>query len=100
MTYWLTPLSEAGATSWIVPSISGNTISREIDGTEGLNCAGWAKKRTGEATINVGSRGSDCDFIAAFGGESAVMKVLDNLRADRTQMVARDAIGRVLVSSG
>ncbi|MFC5421533.1 hypothetical protein ACFPOB_18405 [Bosea eneae] len=37
----------------------------EIDGETGLNCAGWAKKLPGAATISVGSVGLASDFFGA-----------------------------------
>jgi 2,4-dienoyl-CoA reductase-like NADH-dependent reductase (Old Yellow Enzyme family) len=42
-----------------------------IDGSEGLNFAGWAKKVTGATTISVGSVGLSGGAIAAFSGESS-----------------------------
>ena len=38
----------------------------EIDGKDGLNFAGWAKKLTGATTISVGSVGLSSDMVAAF----------------------------------
>ncbi len=70
----------------------------EIDGENGLNCAGWAKKLTGAATITVGSVGLNGDFQLAFQGQGAGTRGLDDLeeRLDRGEfdMVA---VGRALL---
>ena len=60
----------------------------EIDGEDGLNFAGWAKKLTGATTISVGSVGLSGDFIAAFRGESSTSVGLDRLvgRMNRTRL--------------
>ena len=71
MADWLLPLVEAGVD---VLHCSQRRFWEpefpEIDGEDGLNFAGWAKKLTGAATISVGSVGLSGDFIAAFGGEA------------------------------
>ena len=51
----------------------------EIDGGNGLNGAGWAKKLTGLPTITVGSVGLNVDFIKAFQGEGSGKRSLDDL---------------------
>lgn len=70
----------------------------EIDGEDGLNGAGWAKKLTGLPTITVGSVGLSGDFIGAFRGEGSETRTLDDLEArlDRGEfdMVA---VGRALL---
>ena len=43
----------------------------EIDGSDVLNFAGWAKKLTGAPTITVGSVGLSGEFVAAFAGEGS-----------------------------
>lgn len=100
MTDWLAPLVEAGV------DILHCSQRRfwdpefpEIDGAEGLNFAGWAKKLTGAATISVGSVGLTSDFFAAFGGEGSGTAALDNLYA-RMEREEFDliAVGRVLLS--
>jgi len=53
----------------------------EIDGENGLNGAGWAKKLTGLPTITVGSVGLNGDFVAAFVGQGAPQRSLDDLEA-------------------
>ncbi|HPF23670.1 MAG TPA: NADH:flavin oxidoreductase [Hyphomonas sp.] len=70
----------------------------EIDGENGLNGAGWAKKLTGLPTITVGSVGLNGDFINAFRGEGAGQRSLDDLE----ERLARGefdlvAIGRALL---
>jgi 2,4-dienoyl-CoA reductase-like NADH-dependent reductase (Old Yellow Enzyme family) len=71
----------------------------EIDGAEGLNFAGWAKKLTGAATISVGSVGLSGDFIGGFGGEVSTSVGLDKLLArmerDEFDLIA---VGRALLS--
>ncbi|MBI1398689.1 NADH:flavin oxidoreductase [Hyphomonas sp.] len=53
----------------------------EIDGENGLNGAGWAKKLTGLPTITVGSVGLNGDFVNAFRGEGAGQRSLEDLEA-------------------
>lgn len=53
----------------------------EIDGENGLNGAGWAKKLTGLPTITVGSVGLNGDFVNAFAGQGAPQRSLDDLEA-------------------
>ncbi|MCA0371151.1 MAG: NADH:flavin oxidoreductase [Proteobacteria bacterium] len=100
MTDWLLPLVEAGAD---VLHCSQRRFWEpefpEIDGPEGLNFAGWAKKLTGALTISVGSVGLNTDFMEAFRGVNAGAATLDNL----TARMARDefdliAVGRALLS--
>lgn len=100
MTDWLVPLVEAGADllhcsqrRFWEPEFP------EIDGNEGLNFAGWAKKLTGATTISVGSVGLNSDFGGAFRGQGAQTASLDNL----LMRMARDefdliAVGRALIS--
>ncbi|MCU1795611.1 NADH:flavin oxidoreductase [Pectobacterium polaris] len=100
MTDWLAPLVEAGVD---ILHCSQRRFWEpefpEVDGAEGLNFAGWAKKLTGAATISVGSVGLTSDFFAAFGGEGSGTAALDNLYA-RMEREEFDliAVGRVLLS--
>ncbi|MEQ7769377.1 NADH:flavin oxidoreductase [Xanthomonas hortorum] len=101
MTAWLAPLVEAGVD---VLHCSQRRFWEpefpEIDGSEGLNFAGWAKKLTGAATISVGSVGLAEDFFGAFGGQgSGAAALQDNLSA-RVERGEFDlvAVGRVLIS--
>ncbi len=72
MTDWLAPLVEAGID---ILHCSQRRFWKpefpEIDGADGLNFAGWARKLTGAATISVGSVGLSGEFISAFGGEAS-----------------------------
>jgi 2,4-dienoyl-CoA reductase-like NADH-dependent reductase (Old Yellow Enzyme family) len=100
MTDWLQPLVEAGAN---VLHCSQRRFWEpefpEIDGEDGLNFAGWAKKLTGATTISVGSVGLSGDFMAAFGGESSISMGLDRLvnRMERDEFDLI-AVGRALIS--
>ena len=99
MTDWLVPLVEAGAD---ILHCSQRRFWEpefpEIDGAEGLNFAGWAKKLTGAATISVGSVGLSGDFLGAFGGESSTPTSLDGLvrRMEREEFDLI-AIGRAIL---
>jgi 2,4-dienoyl-CoA reductase-like NADH-dependent reductase (Old Yellow Enzyme family) len=70
----------------------------DIDGANGLNFAGWAKKLTGAATISVGSVGLSGDFMKAFGGEASIPVGLDNLvrRLEREEFDLI-AVGRAIL---
>ncbi|NDW06211.1 NADH:flavin oxidoreductase [Jiella pacifica] len=100
MTDWLAPLVEAGVD---ILHCSQRRFWEpefpEIDGEEGLNFAGWAKRLTGAATISVGSVALSGDFMGAFGGESSTSAGLDRLIArmerDEFDLIA---VGRALIS--
>jgi 2,4-dienoyl-CoA reductase-like NADH-dependent reductase (Old Yellow Enzyme family) len=100
MSDWLLPLVEAGVD---VLHCSQRRFWEpefpEIDGENGLNFAGWAKKLTGAATISVGSVGLSGDFMAAFGGEGSTTVGLDRL-VERMERDEFDlvAVGRALIS--
>ena len=100
MTDWLVPLVEAGVD---VLHCSQRRYWEpefpEIDGSAGLNFAGWAKKLTGVPTISVGSVGLSGDFFGAFAGESSAPTQLDNL-IERLEREEFDlvAVGRALIS--
>lgn len=100
MADWLMPLVEAGVD---VLHCSQRRFWEpefpEIDGEQGLNFAGWAKKLTGAVTISVGSVGLTEDFMGAFGGEGSSTAKLDKL----VERMARDefdliAVGRALIA--
>ncbi|MED5543790.1 MAG: NADH:flavin oxidoreductase [Pseudomonadota bacterium] len=101
MTSWLAPLVDAGAN---VLHCSQRRFWEpefpEIDGEQGLNFAGWAKKLTGATTISVGSVGLSGEFLAAFGGETSKATGLEQLTArmerDEFDLIA---IGRALISN-
>ncbi|MBP2302473.1 NADH:flavin oxidoreductase [Azospirillum picis] len=100
MADWLQPLVEAGVDvlhcsqrRFWEPEFPG------IDGTQGLNFAGWAKKLTGAATISVGSVGLTGDVMTAFSGEGSTSVGLDAL-VERMERDEFDliAVGRALIS--
>jgi 2,4-dienoyl-CoA reductase-like NADH-dependent reductase (Old Yellow Enzyme family) len=70
----------------------------EVDGEEGLNCAGWTKKLTGVPTMTVGSIGLSSDFAGSFKGEGSAHAPIDNVVA-RLEKGEYDmiAIGRALL---
>ena len=71
----------------------------EIDGEDGLNFAGWAKKLTGAPTISVGSVGLTGDFFGSFRGKSSERAGLDGL-VERMERGEFDliAVGRALLA--
>jgi len=100
MTEWLVPLVEAGVD--ILHCSQRRFWEPEfpdVDGNDGLNFAGWAKKLTGAATISVGSVGLADDFFGAFGGQGSGTAALDNLytRMEREEFDLI-AVGRALLS--
>ncbi len=99
MADWLVPLVEAGAD---ILHCSQRRFWEaefpEIDGAEGLNFAGWAKRLTGAATISVGSVGLSGDVVGSFGGESSSPSSLDTLihRMERDEFDLI-AVGRAIL---
>jgi 2,4-dienoyl-CoA reductase-like NADH-dependent reductase (Old Yellow Enzyme family) len=80
MTQWLAPLVEAGADMLHCSQRRfWEPEFPDIDGDDGLNFAGWAKKLTGAATISVGSVGLSSDFFGVFQGQAAQAASLDKL---------------------
>ena len=99
MEQWLTPLVAAGVDAFHCSQRRFWTPEfPAIDGENGLNFAGWAKKLTGAAAISVGSVGLSGDAIAAFGGETSNPASLDNLilRLERNEFDLI-AVGRALL---
>lgn len=101
MAAWLLPLVDAGAD---ILHCSQRRFWEpefpEVDGPEGLNFAGWAKKLTGAATITVGSVGlAGADFLGSFGGAGAQAAGLDGLigRLEREEFDLV-AVGRALLA--
>lgn len=100
MASWLVPLVEAGVD---ILHCSQRRFWEpefpEVDGEDGLNLAGWAKKLTGAATISVGSVGLSGEFLKAFTGESSEAVPSDRLVArmerDEFDLIA---VGRALLS--
>ncbi|MAP94645.1 MAG: 12-oxophytodienoate reductase [Ponticaulis sp.] len=70
----------------------------ELDGENGLNLAGWAKKLTGLPTITVGSVGLSTEFTGAFRGEGSktrpLIDVVERLEKGEFDMIA---VGRALL---
>lgn len=100
MAAWLLPLAEAGVDAFHCSQRRfWEAEFPEIDGEEGLNFAGWAKKLTGKPTITVGSVGLSGEFLAAFGGESSQPASLDNLvrRLEREEFDLV-AVGRAILA--
>ncbi|MGF6410673.1 NADH:flavin oxidoreductase [Paraburkholderia sp. MM5482-R1] len=100
MEDWLLPLVEAGVDllhcsqrRFWEPEFP------EIDGENGLNFAGWAKKVTGAATISVGSVGLEKDFATSFAGEGSSPASLDRL-VERMERDEFDliAVGRAILN--
>lgn len=100
MEDWLLPLVDAGVD--IIHASQRRFWEPEfpeIDGEEGLNFAGWAKKITGVPTISVGSVGLEGEFFGAFRGEGSGFTSLDRLVArmekDEFDLIA---VGRSLIT--
>ncbi|MBU0644207.1 MAG: NADH:flavin oxidoreductase [Alphaproteobacteria bacterium] len=99
MERWLQPLVDAGVD---ILHCSQRRFWEpefpEIDGEEGLNFAGWAKKITGVPTISVGSVGLSSDFGGAFAGQGSEVTPLDKLvRRMETDEFDLIAVGRALL---
>jgi 2,4-dienoyl-CoA reductase-like NADH-dependent reductase (Old Yellow Enzyme family) len=100
MEQWLLPLVEAGVDMLHVSQRRfWEPEFPHIDGENGLNGAGWAKKVTGAPTISVGSVGLDNDVTNAFAGKGAPSASLDRLieRMERDEFDLI-AVGRALIS--
>jgi len=100
MEQWLQPLVDAGVD---ILHCSQRRFWEpefpEIDGEDGLNFAGWAKRITGVPTISVGSVGLAGDFFGAFQGQASAPASLDGL-VERMERGEFDliAVGRALLS--
>lgn len=100
MADWLEPLVDAGVDAFHCSQRRfWEPEFPELDGADGLNFAGWAKKLTGIATISVGSVGLSGDLAAAFQGERSTPVSLDKLvqRLERGEFDLI-AVGRALLS--
>ena len=100
MTDWLLPLVEAGADMLHCSQRRfWEPEFPELDGADGFNFAGWAKKLTGATTISVGSVGLSGDFFGAFGGKSSEATDLNELvrRMEREEFDLI-AVGRALLA--
>ena len=100
MADWLVPLVEAGVDMLHCSQRRFWTAEfPEIDGEDGLNFAGWAKKLTGAATISVGSVGLSGDFINSFRDDHSTPTRIDALvhRMERGEFDLI-AVGRALIA--
>ncbi len=100
MEQWLAPLAQAGVDIFHCSQRRfWEPEFPEVDGEEGLNFAGWAKKITGLPTISVGSVGLSSDFFGAFSGQTSAAAGLEPLIA-RMERGEFDliAVGRALLS--
>ena len=100
MAAWLEPLAEAGVDVFHCSQRRfWEPEFPEIDGDDGLNFAGWAKKLTGKVTCSVGSVGLDGDFFRAFRGDNApaagIEKLVSRMEKDEFDLIA---VGRILIS--
>jgi 2,4-dienoyl-CoA reductase-like NADH-dependent reductase (Old Yellow Enzyme family) len=96
---WLVPLVEAGVDMLHCSQRRfWEPEFPEVDGENGLNFAGWAKKVTGALTISVGSVGLSGDIVGAFIGETARPAALDRLipRMEREEFDLI-AVGRAIL---
>jgi 2,4-dienoyl-CoA reductase-like NADH-dependent reductase (Old Yellow Enzyme family) len=99
MERWLTPLVEAGVDILHCSQRRFWTPEfPELDGQQGLNFAGWAKKLTGATTISVGSVGLSGDFINVFAGErsepTGIEGLIERMERDEFDLIA---VGRALI---
>lgn len=101
MADWLTRLVDAGAD---VLHCSQRRFWEpefpEIDGENGLNLAGWAKKVTGAATISVGSVGLSGHFLASLlederSASATLDPLIERMERDEFDLIA---VGRALIS--
>lgn len=101
MADWLCPLVDAGVDLLHCSQRRFWTPEfPEIDGDEGLNCAGWAKKLTGAATISVGSVGLSGDFVHAFSDDdskpTSIEGLLERMERGEFDLIA---VGRALITN-
>jgi 2,4-dienoyl-CoA reductase-like NADH-dependent reductase (Old Yellow Enzyme family) len=97
---WLTPLTDAGADIFHCSQRRfWEPEFPDVDGDDGLNFAGWAKKLTGATTISVGSVGLAGDFFGLFTGQGSsvagIDKLIDRMSRDEFDLIA---VGRALIS--
>ena len=100
MADWLEPLAEAGVDVFHCSQRRfWEPDFPEVDGKDGLSFAGWAKKLTGVATINVGSVGLSGDMLSTFSGEGSNPASLERL-IERMERGEFDliAVGRALLN--
>lgn len=100
MESWLTALSDAGVDVFHCSQRRfWEAEFPDVDGEEGLNFAGWAKKLTGKTTISVGSVGLDGEFLSAFSGKGSqqtdISRLVQRLERHEFDLIA---VGRALLS--
>jgi 2,4-dienoyl-CoA reductase-like NADH-dependent reductase (Old Yellow Enzyme family) len=100
MADWLVPLMEAGVDVFHCSQRRFWTPEfPEVDGEDGLNFAGWAKKLTGATTISVGSVGLSTDFIDVFKGDhsrpTGIEELVCRMERDEFDLIA---VGRALIA--
>lgn len=97
---WLTPLADAGVDVFHCSQRRfWEAEFPEIDGNDGLNFAGWAKKLTAKTTISVGSVGLSGDFFTAFSGKgsttSGIEPLIERMEREEFDLIA---VGRALIT--
>lgn len=100
MEAWLGPLADAGVDIFHCSQRRfWEAEFPEIDGENGLNCAGWVKNLTGAVTISVGSVGQTGDFVNVFTEARSMPARIDQLlhRMEREEF-DMIAIGRALIA--
>ncbi|WP_108125275.1 NADH:flavin oxidoreductase [Saccharospirillum mangrovi] len=100
MESWLTALSDAGVDVFHCSQRRfWEAEFPEVDGDNGLNFAGWAKKLTGKTTISVGSVGLDGEFFGAFAGKGSqqtdIGRLIQRMERNEFDLIA---VGRALLS--
>lgn len=100
MEAWLGPLADAGVDIFHCSQRRfWEAEFPEIDGENGLNCAGWVKNLTGAVTISVGSVGQTGDFVNVFtearSMPARIDQLLHRMERDEFDMIA---IGRALIA--
>ena len=95
MADWLLPLVEAGAD---ILHCSQRRFWEpefpEVDGADGLNFAGWAKRLTGAATISVGSVGLSGDFSGESSSPASLDTLINRMERDEFDLIA---VGRAIL---
>ena len=101
MEDWLCPLVDAGVD---ILHCSQRRFWEpefpEVDGENGFNFAGWAKRLTGAATMSVGSVGLSTDFLNVFKTDevsevAGVDTLVERMERGEFDLIA---VGRVLIT--
>ena len=102
MTDWLTPLVDAGVD---ILHCSQRRFWEpefpEVDGEDGLNFAGWAKKLMGVPTISVGSVGLSGEFVSTSQSDEQTQPASLDRLTERMEREEFDliAVGRALITN-